>query len=267
MFVDTHCHMTDSHFDSEREATIERAREVGVTTLVEIAESPETWDAAVALAEKYPFIYASLGIHPHHAHEVGPAEWTGLSRNLRDHLKRPKVVAIGEFGLDYFRMQNTKEQQDYLFRQQLDLAKELGKPIVIHCRDAHPETQKGLIEYYPDASYARSCPQPKGTIHCFSGTWEDAQTYLAHGFVLGIDGPVTYPNSKQLKENVTRLPLERIVMETDSPYLPPQTHRGQRNEPAYIPAITAAVADLKHRSIEEVAQQTTLNAKALFRLT
>jgi TatD DNase family protein len=266
MFVDTHCHISDSKFDSDREAAIDRAQAAGVTTLIEIAESPGSWDAAVVLTEKYPFIYASLGVHPHHAHEVGPDAWPGLSRKLREYLKRPKVVAIGEFGLDYFRMQNTKEQQDYLFRQQLDLAKELGKPIVIHCRDAQADTQTRLKEYYPDASYARSCPQPKGTIHCFSGTWEDAQTYLAHGFVLGIDGPVTYPNSKQLKENVTRLPLERIVLETDSPYLPPQTHRGQRNEPAQIPAIGAAVAELKHRSAEEVARVTTINAKALFRI-
>jgi TatD DNase family protein len=266
MFVDTHCHVSDEKFDADREAVIERATAAGVTTLIEIAESPDTWDAAVALAEKYPFIYASLGIHPHHAHHVGPGAWPELSRKLREHLKRPKVVAIGEFGLDYFRMQNTKEEQDYLFRQQLDLAKELAKPIVIHCRDAHEDIQKRLKEYYPDASYTRACPDPKGTIHCFSGSWEDAQTYLAHGFVLGIDGPVTYPNSKQLKENVTRLPLERIVLETDSPYLPPQTHRGQRNEPAHIPAIAAMIAELKHRDTGEVGRQTTLNAKALFRI-
>src|SRR5882762_7926793 len=114
MFVDTHCHVTDEKFASDRHAVIERATQAGVTILIEIAESPDTWDAAVALAEKYPFIYASLGIHPHHAHEVGPAEWPGLSRKLREHLKRPKVVAIGELGLDYYRMENTKEEQDYL---------------------------------------------------------------------------------------------------------------------------------------------------------
>jgi TatD DNase family protein len=266
MFVDTHLHVADTQYDADREATLERARAGGVTTLVEIAESPETWDAAVALADEHPFIYASLGIHPHHAHEAGPDRWPELSKKLRPLLKHPKVVAIGEFGLDYFRMQNTKEQQDYLFRRQLDLAKELGKPIVIHCRDAHADLQKTLAEYYPETSFERSCPQPKGTIHCFTGTWEDAQTYLSRGFVLGIDGPVTYPNSEQLKENVTRLPLERMVLETDSPYLPPQSHRGQRNEPAYIPTIAAAVADLKRRSIEEVARATTTNAKALFRL-
>ena len=218
------------------------------------------------MAEKYPFIYASLGIHPHHAHEAGPAEWPALERKLRDLLKHPKVVAIGEFGLDYFRMQNTQEQQDFIFRRQLDLAKELAKPIVIHCRDAHADTQKTLFEYYPQTSYEKNCPTPHGVIHCFSGTWKDAQAYLFHGFLLGVDGPITYPNSKQLQTNVMRLPLERIVLETDSPYLPPQTHRGQRNDPSQIPAIAEAVSALKFKTAEEVGRQTTANAQALFRL-
>ncbi len=267
MFVDTHLHVADAKFDSDRDEAIERARAAGVTTFIEIAESPETWDAAVALAEKYPFIYASLGIHPHHAHEAGPDQWPTLSKKLRELLKHPKVVAIGEFGLDYFRMQNTKEQQDYIFRQQLDLAKETGKPIVIHCREAHADTQKALFEYYPETAYANSCPNPNGVIHCFTGTWEDAQAYLFHGFLLGIDGPVTYPNSKELQLNVTRLPLQRLVLETDSPYLPPQSHRGLRNEPLHIPTIAAAIGTLKHKTTEEVARQTTLNAKSLFRLS
>src|ERR1041384_6371105 len=169
MFVDTHLHVADSKFDADRETVIERAFDAGVTILIEIAESPDTWDAAVALADKYAFIYASLGIHPHHAHEVAPDRWPTLERQMRDLLKHPKVVAIGEFGLDYFRMQNTKEEQDYLFRRQLDLAQELAKPIVIHCREAHADTQKALVEYSPGPLYARTCPKPRGVIHCFSG--------------------------------------------------------------------------------------------------
>lgn len=275
MFVDTHCHVADTKFDADRSLVLARAVEAGVSTLVEIAESPETWDAAVALAEAHPFIYASLGIHPHHAHEAGPDRWPELSKRLRDLLRRPKVVALGEFGLDYFRMQNTREQQDYLFRQQLDLARELQKPIVIHCREdaassneegAHAAVQRVLFDYYPETSYAIPLPHPNGVIHCFSGTWENAQAYLLHGFMLGVDGPVTYPNSKLLKENVTRLPLERIVLETDAPYLPPQTHRGQRNEPSYLPAVAHAVGGLKPKTTQEIAAITTANAKALFRL-
>jgi len=304
MFIETHMHVADAQFNEDRDIIIEKARQLGVTHFIEIAESPETWEAAVALAASHPFIYASLGIHPHHAHEAGPEAWPELSKKLRELLKHPKVVALGEFGLDYFRMQNTKEQQDYLFRQQLDLAKELSKPIVIHCRDdvpssglrppspqggrptavdplpmgegarragegsrAHIDVQKALFDYYPQTSYEKRCPHPNGVIHCFTGTWEDAQAYLFHGFLLGIDGPVTYPNSKQLKENVTRLPLERIVLETDSPYLPPQPLRGQRNDPGQIPVIAEAVGALKFKTTEEVARQTTANAKALFRLS
>lgn len=266
MFTDTHCHIADAKFEADREAVIQRAKDAGVTTLVEIAESPETWDAAVALTEKHPHIYASLGIHPHHAHEAGPDAWPALSKKLRELLKRPKVVAVGEFGLDYFRMQNTKEQQDYLFLQQLDLAQDVGKPIVIHCRDAHADTQKRLAERYPGQQLSTSLSAPSGTIHCFTGTWEDAQTYMSHGFMLGIDGPVTYPNGKKLQENVSRMPLERLILETDSPYLPPQTYRGQRNDPSYIPIIAEAVGTLKHKTIGEIARQTTANAQALFRI-
>lgn len=266
MFVDTHCHVADARFDSDRDAVIARAREAKVSILIEIAESPEMWDSAIALADRHPFVYASLGIHPHHAHEAGPDQWPDLEKRLRERLQHPKVVAIGEFGLDYFRMQNTKEQQDFLFRKQLLLAKELAKPIVIHCRDAHEDAQKVLQEFYPDKSMTMDVPKPHGVIHCFTGTWTDAQTYLMHGFMLGIDAPVTYPSAKQLKENVTRMPLKRMVLETDSPYLPPQTQRGQRNEPRHIPLIAETVGSVTHKTTEEVARQTTANAMALFRL-
>jgi len=298
MFVDTHCHVADSQFDSDREIVISRARDAKVSTLIEIAESPGMWDAAVALADRHPFVYASLGIHPHHAHEAGADRWPELEKRLRHLLQHPKVVAIGEFGLDYFRMKNTREQQQFIFRKQLELAKELKKPIVIHCREdrpspglrppspekgegtttpspfsggsggegAHEDIQKALKEFYPNTSTEIDRPRPEGVIHCFSGTWEDAQTYLMHGFMLGIDAPVTYPSAKQLKDNVMRMPLQRMVLETDSPYLPPQTQRGQRNEPRHIPLIAETVGSIKHKTTEEVARQTTANAKALFRL-
>lgn len=266
MFTDTHCHIADSTFESDRDAAVQRALAARVTTFVEIAESPDTWEPALRLAEQYPFIYVSLGIHPHHAHHAGPGAWPAFTRKLRELLKHPKVVAVGEFGLDYFRMENTKEQQDYLFCQQLDLAQESGKPIVIHCRDAHADTQRRLAERYAGQQLGRALEKPSGTIHCFTGSWEDAQTYMLHGFMLGIDGPVTYPNGKQLQENVSRLPLERMILETDSPYLPPQAFRGQRNEPSYIPIIAEAVGTLKHKTIDEIARQTTANAQTLFRL-
>jgi len=266
MFIDTHAHVADAAFDADREEVIARARAAGVTLQIEIAESPETWDAAIALADRYSDIYVSLGIHPHHAHEIGPAEWPEVSKRLKALLKHPKMVAIGEFGLDYFRMRNTKEQQDYLFKRQLELAREAQKPIVIHCREAHDDIQKGLAEFYPDATFSQRCEKPHGVIHCFTGSLRDAQIYLAHGFYLGIDGPLTYPNSKQLRENVAQIGLDRLVLETDSPYLPPQSHRGQRNEPHYLPAVAAEIASVKKISREAVAAATTANARALFRL-
>lgn len=266
MYTDTHAHLADLKFEGDRDATIDRARTAGVTTLVEIAESPDTWDAAIQLTERYPFIYASLGIHPHHAHQCGPEQWPALESRLRKLLQHPKVVAIGEFGLDYFRMQNTPEQQDFLFRRQLDLAKELQKPIVIHCREAHVDVQKALQEYYPETSMTYEVARPRGVIHCFSGTWEDAQTYMLHGFLLGFDGPVTYPSSKVLQNVVMRMPLQRMVLETDSPYLPPQTHRGQRNEPAHLVAVAEAIAVIKRKTNADVSQHTSQNARNLFRL-
>ena len=266
MLIDTHCHLADEKFHADRDAVIARARDAGVTTFVEIAESPDHWDAAIRLAEQHPFIYASLGIHPHHANEIGPMQWPELAKRLRNLLQHPKVVALGEFGLDYYRMQSSKDQQRYLFLQQLALANELNKPIVIHCRDAHADVQEAIQEFYPETSLSIECPRPVGVIHCFSGAWPDAQTYLMHRFYLGLDAPVTYPSSKVLQDVVQRVPLQRIVLETDSPYLPPQTHRGQRNEPSYLPAVAEAISELKHKAVNDIAQATTQNANNLFRI-
>jgi len=275
MLVDTHAHLADAAFDSDRAESLARARQAGVSLFIEIAESPQTWDAALALSEQHADMYVSLGIHPHHAHETGEAVWPDLEKRLRTLLKHPKVVAIGEFGLDYYRMQNTKAQQQFILLRQLELAREFQKPIVIHCREdktitpdhaCHADLQHVLGSFYPERTFAHAVEKPNGVIHCFSGTWDDAQFYMAHGFLLGIDGPVTYPNAKPLQDNVKRLPLERMVLETDSPYLPPQTHRGQRNEPLHIPAIAAAVATLKHTTPAVLAEQTSRNARALFRL-
>ena len=194
---------------------------------------------------------------------------------LRELLQHPKVMAIGEFGLDYFRMQNTKEQQFFILRAQLEVARETQKPIIIHCREANPippefrchaDLQTVLAEFYPATSPGWAIAKPAGVIHCFSGTWEDAQFYMARGFLLGVDGPATYPSAKPLQDIIRRMPVERLVLETDSPYLPPQTHRGQRNEPCYLPAIGAVIADLKHQTAEALAVRTTANARALFRI-
>ncbi|MFA5975739.1 MAG: TatD family hydrolase [Elusimicrobiota bacterium] len=304
MFTDTHLHLADSQFGPDREAVMERALAVRVTTLIEIAESPDIWDAAIALADQYPSVYVSLGIHPHYAHQYGAKEWSELEKRFRNLLQHPKAVAIGEFGLDYFRMRNTRDEQAFLFRKQLELAKDLDKPVVIHCREgqrpnvnpplppkvgegkgegrdvpssqpspgtrpgegANTDIQAAIQEFFPGTSTAIECPRPAGVIHCFSGTWAEAQTYMAHGFLLGIDAPVTYPSAKALQQIVLRMPLERLVLETDAPYLPPQALRGQRNEPANIPVIAETVGTVKHKTMDEVAHRTTQNARQLFRL-
>jgi len=276
--IDTHLHLADEKFNADREAVMERALRAGVSHWIEIAESPASWDAAVAMAERYAHVYASVGIHPHHAHEFGPNEWPALCERMRALLRHPKVVAVGEFGLDYFRMRNTRAEQDFIFRRQLEIAREFKKPIIIHCREAdrpvenageanaHADIQRAVREFYPTTSLKIDCDEPVGVVHCFSGRWEDAQTYFMHGFMLGVDAPVTYPSSKLLQENVRRMPLERIVLETDSPYLPPQAKRGQRNEPSYLPVVAETIAGLKRKTPQEVAERTSANARALFRL-
>jgi len=274
-FVDTHAHLADRAFEPDRTDVLKQAQDAGVATLIEIAESPDTWDAALALAEGHPNIFVSVGIHPHHAHLAGPDVWDAIEKQFRERLTHPKVVAVGEFGLDYYRMQNTKEQQHFILHKQLELAREFQKPIVIHCREdktitpefqCHHDLQNVLSTYYPAQPLTLKVDAPVGVIHCFTGTWADAQFYMEHGFVLGIDGPVTYPGAKTLHDNVRRIPAERIVLETDSPYLPPQAHRGQRNEPRHIPTIAAAIATLRNTTPERIAQITTETAHALFRL-
>jgi len=274
-WIDTHAHLNDVQFDADRADALQRAQDAGVQRVVEVAESPEMWDKAIALAEKYLFVYAALGIHPHHAHLTGPDVWPTLGPRLQTLLQHPKAIAVGEFGLDYHRMQNTKGQQLFILRAQLELARETQKPIIIHCREANPippefrchaDLQAVLAEFYPAAHPGWAIAKPVGVIHCFSGTWEDAQFYMARGFLLGVDGPATYPSAKPLQDIIRRMPLERLVLETDSPYLPPQTHRGRRNESCYLPSIGDAVATLKHQTSEALATQTTANARALFRL-
>lgn len=261
MWTDTHCHINEPQFEADRAQVREHARLAGVVTHIEIAESPATWEAAIRLAESDPDIYAALGIHPHHAHEVSKSDWPEVRKKLTGLLQHPKVKAVGEFGLDYYRMQNTKEDQEWICRAQIELALELKKPIVIHCREAHEDTQKILANYFSEKSN-----QIRGVIHCFSGTYADAQIYMPMGFVFGVDGPITYPSANALREAFAQIPLDRIVLETDSPFLPPQKHRGQRNEPQHIPVIGEALAKLKGCSTEETARITTNTAKHLFQL-
>jgi TatD DNase family protein len=206
---------------------------------------------SVSLAERYDCIYAMVGVHPHDAQGATQATWDSLLQLSR----HPKVVAWGEIGLDYFRDISPREVQRRVFTEQIELAGEVGLPIVIHDRDAHGDILQIIREHPPTAGCV---------FHSYSGTWEMAKELVKKGYYLSFSGPVTYKNAKHVLEAAAEAPLEQILVETDCPYLPPEPHRGQRNEPAYVCLTAAKIAELRHISIAELARQTTENTRRIF---
>lgn len=249
--IDTHAHLALPQFADDREEAIARARAAGVARMVEIGYDLPSSRAALALAEAHPEIFAVVGIQPNHAHEVS-AGWEAELRNLAAH---PKAVAIGEIGLDYHWMKASPELQEQLFREQLALARELGLPVVIHSREAQADTLRILS----DAAHG----QP-GIMHSFSGDWAYAQDCLEIGFLLSFSGPLTFPKATELHEVARRAPLEMLLTETDSPYLTPHPHRGQRNEPARVRLVAERIATLREQSLAAVAAQVWENAERIF---
>jgi len=256
--VDTHVHLDLTEFENDREAVIARAVEAGVTQMITIGVTLETSQAAVALADAHPGVYAAVGVHPHTARH-----WdTAASIALRDLATRPNVVAIGEIGLDYYRDRSPRSDQRRAFRAQLDLAHDLGKPVIVHDREAHGDTLRILTEWTEE-----NRPEKRvGVLHCFSGDQELAAAVLDLGFCLGFDGPVTYKNATRLRDLASQIPTDRILVETDSPYLTPHPYRGQRNEPAYVRLVAEAIARVHHMDLPAFARQTTRNARWLFGL-
>ena len=250
MLTDSHAHLDDPAFDSDRDQLIPRARAAGVTRIITVGTDIEGSRRACDLAAAHDGVWASIGCHPHEADKYGD----DLS-GLRDLAKRPKVVAIGETGLDYAKKFSSIDNQGKLFRAHLKLAGETGLPVVIHCRDAHDDVRAILRE------------QPaRGVIHCFSGNARDAAAYLELGFVLSIAGPVTFSNANGLRAAIKDVPRDRLLVETDCPYLTPVPHRGKRNEPAYVRHTAEAVAALLGLSIEAFAETSSKTARELFRL-
>ena len=254
--IDTHTHLDFSEFDGDRERVIERALAAGVRAIVNVGADVASSQAAVALAEAYPQVYAAVGVHPHDAKTV-TKEVLGELRALASH---PKVVAIGEIGLDFYRDLSPRDQQRQAFEQQLALAREAGKPVVIHDRQAHQEVMATLHRW------AEGSHKPVGVLHCFSGDLAMAQQAIELGFYISVAGPVTFENARRLRELVRQLPLEKLLVETDCPYLTPHPHRGKRNEPAYVKLVAQEVARTKGSSLEEVAHITSDNAQILFSL-
>lgn len=262
MIFDTHAHYDDPRFDGDREEVLTSLAAAGVGCVVDIGASFSGLTQVLALAERYPFVYAALGVHPS---EVAELTETDMER-LKHLAGNPKVVAIGEIGLDYhYRMEEQpqetdppREVQKKWFLRQLALAKELGLPVVIHSREAAQETLQIMRDAHRDGI--------TGVIHCFSGSAETAAEYLKMGYYLGIGGVLTFKNGKVLREVVRTAPLEQLVLETDCPYLAPDPHRGERNDSRFLPLVVRAVAQIKGIREEEVISVTERNARQLYGL-
>lgn len=264
-FVETHAHLDSPQFDVDRDEVIERAVETGVSQMITVGADLGSSRAAVALAEAHAPIYATAGVHPHDAKQVTPDTLAAL-RTLAE---LECVVAVGEIGLDYYRNYAPHDVQRAVFEAQLALAGEVRKPVIVHIRDkpgASGAYEAALALLRP---WVRQWPGDAariGVLHCYSGDLATAQAAMEMGFFLGIDGPVTYPGAQALQSLVAELPLERLLLETDCPYLAPQARRGRRNEPAYIPFIAQQVAQLQGVPVAHVAEVTTANARRLFAL-
>lgn len=253
MLYDTHCHINDKAYSRDMAEVITRAREAGVKEMNVVGCDWESSLSAVEIAQREQGIYAVVGVHPSDSHTYCDE----LEEALYSWAKEEKVVAIGEIGLDYHYPDTDKEVQAIVFRRQLKVAHEVGLPIVIHTRDAMADTFKILKEERQAGDY-------RGVFHCYSGSYEDGLTALKLGFYLGVDGPLTYPNSRKLPEIVKKVPLERLLIETDCPYLTPQQYRGKRNEPSYVRFVAEKIAEIRGITYQEVAKATTDNAHRLF---
>jgi TatD DNase family protein len=256
--VDTHAHLDLSNFDSDRTQVIARAQAAGVHAIVAVGIDAPSSRAALALARSNAGIYPAVGLHPQESKDVTSQDSTALAKLA----ETTGVVAIGEIGLDYYHDYSPHEKQLAVFRYQLELAATLKLPVLLHCRAAESDFIPTLDIWLAN----HHLPRP-GIIHCFSGSLEAAQHYLEQGFCLGLGGYITYPSSKGLRQTLKQLPLERLLLETDCPFLPPQSHRGQRNEPAYIVETAEELARIKGVRVEEVVRLTSENARGLFRFS
>lgn len=256
MIFETHAHYDDESFDEDREQLLCSLPEQGIGRVINVGASIETTKTTLALAAKYDFIYAAVGVHP--------SDIDGLNEETYAWLKQqatlPKTVAIGEIGLDYYwdKEPEVQKAQRYWFKRQLELARETKLPVIIHSRDAAADT----MEVMRDA-HAEEIP---GVIHCYSYSKEMAQEFIRMGYYIGVGGVVTFKNAKKLKETVESIPLERILLETDCPYMAPEPYRGTRNDSSNIPYVIAKIAELKGITAEEVEHVTEQNARKLFSL-
>jgi TatD DNase family protein len=263
VLVDTHAHLDFSQFEEDLEPVLERAREQGVACVVTVGSDLQSSREAVALAHEHADLKACVGVHPHEAEQADAS----VIQSLRELSQDDQVVAIGEIGLDYFRDRSSRSAQQWVFGEQLELAAEVGKPVVIHDREAHEDMMKVIREWSGNVGRSNgSLGPPLGVVHCYSGDAAMADELFGLGFLISVAGPVTYENARPLQELVGRLPLEKLLVETDCPFLSPHPFRGQRNEPARVRLVASKIAEIKAIPLEEVARVTTDNAGRFFRL-
>jgi len=263
MFIDSHCHLDCPRFDSDREQVIARAHGAGVVNMLAVGtgDGPGTLDCAVKIAEQHDFIYATIGIHPHEAKLAKESDFAELEQLARN----PKVIAWGEIGLDYYYDHSPREIQQKVFIRQMEMAHAAKLPIVIHCRPSDNSDNAwndclDLIEQHWKPSGLG------GVLHCFTGEWANAKRALDMGFVISFAGNVTFPKAQQIRDSVMQLPLERMLIETDSPFLAPIPYRGKRNEPAFVREVAREIGALRGMSTEEVGHLTSQNFYRLFSL-
>ena len=254
MIFDTHAHYDDAQFDSDREELLSSMPDLGVTTIVNVSSTLESCEKCVEFAKKYPYVYAAVGVHPD---EVGVLNEETFAE-MEALLDNDKVVAVGEIGLDYYWDNESHELQKKWFVRQLELARRHHLPIIIHSREAAADTMEIM------KAYAQGL---EGVIHCYSYSREQAEAYVKMGFYIGIGGVLTFKNAKKLKEVAATIPLERIVLETDCPYLAPEPFRGKRNQSSYIRYVAEKLAEIKGMTAEEVIAVTEANAKKMYHLS
>lgn len=252
MIFESHAHYDDDAFDEDREELLNSFREKGIEYVINVGANIQTTKNTIALTEEYPFIYGAVGVHPSDTDELDEEKFAWL----KEQCALPKIVAVGEIGLDYYWDEPDRKIQKKWFARQLELAREVKLPVIIHSRDAAKDTL--------DMMKAANAGEIGGVIHCFSYTKETAGEYLAMDFYFGIGGVITFNNAKKLKEAVEYIPLERILLETDSPYLSPVPYRGKRNSSLNIPLIAEEIARIKGMNYDQVVNITTENACRLF---
>ena len=252
MYFDSHAHYDDERFDEDRDELIEGLKMQGVSYVVNVAADMKSCHTSLELAHKYDFIYSSVGVHPHDVKDMTNQDMDEMRQLAKDE----KVVAIGEIGLDYYYDNSPREEQRIWFRKQLEMAKELDLPVIIHSREASEETFNIIME----------SGVKEGVIHCFSGSLELAREYVKNGFYIGVGGSLTFKNAKKTVRVVEGIDLSHIVIETDCPFMAPEPYRGKRNDPGYLPRMAEKLAEIRGISVEEATRITTENAKRLYRL-